>query len=166
MAPTRTWVWVCVAVASAGVLALIAVAGASVYFVSSHVQSSDSTPAGALQSFGTVLASFEGQRPLYELDAHHKPHLAAPSTARPSAPTKAGDLLVLAWDPHDQRLVRLSVPFWLLRFSERRIRVVRDEAGFDFRELRLDVEELGRIGPALVLDYRNQDGRRVLLWTE
>ena len=30
----------------------------------------------------------------------------------------------------------------------------------------LDVDELGRIGPVLLLDYRNQDGVRVLLWTK
>jgi hypothetical protein len=166
MASKRTWIWVGVAVAGTGVLALMAVAGAGVYFVSTHVRSSGSTPAEALQSFSAVAVSFEGQRPLYELDARQKPHLTTPLASRPSSPTKATDLLVQVWDPDEQRLIHVSIPFWLLRFGDQKMRVLRDEAGFDFRELPLDVSELGRIGPALVFDYRNQDGMRVLLWTK
>jgi hypothetical protein len=46
------------------------------------------------------------------------------------------------------------------------VRVMREANGFDFQRLNLDVDELERIGPALVFDFRNQDGVRVLLWTQ
>jgi len=74
--------------------------------------------------------------------------------------------MVQAWNPEDERLVRLSLPFWLLRFTPDKMRTSRREGRFDMHELQLDIPELERIGPALVLDYRNQDGVRVLLWTE
>lgn len=166
MASRKTWIWIGVAVAGTGVLALLAVAGAGVYFVSRHVHTDASSPAEAFQSFDTVAATFAGRRPLYELDAQQKPQLTTPYTALPTSRLKATDLWVQAWDPDDQRLIRLSLPFWLLRFGDRKMRVMRDEGGFDFRELTLDVDELARIGPTLILDYRNQDGVRVLLWTK
>jgi hypothetical protein len=40
------------------------------------------------------------------------------------------------------------------------------DEGFDLEHLNLDGEELARIGPALVFDYRDRDGARVLLWTQ
>ena len=45
------------------------------------------------------------------------------------------------------------------------MRIAHGANGFDFERLNLDVDELERIGPALVFDFRNQDGARVLLWT-
>jgi hypothetical protein len=38
--------------------------------------------------------------------------------------------------------------------------------GFDLKELDLDVKELRRIGPALVHDFRDTSGERVLIWTQ
>ena len=166
MATKKTWIWVAVGVGGTGVLALLAVAGAGLYFVSRHVHTAPSTPPEALRSFAAVAASFEGRRPLYEFDAQQKPHLVTPFASLPTASTPASDLMVQAWDPNDQKLIRLSLPLWLPRFGDRKMRVMRDGGGFDFRELTLDVDELGRIGSVLLLDYRNQDGVRVLLWTQ
>ena len=78
----------------------------------------------------------------------------------------ADTLYMLAWDPDQSRLVRVSLPFWLLRIGRHKVRVMREANGFDFQRLNLDVDELERIGPALVFDFRNQDGVRVLLWTQ
>jgi hypothetical protein len=72
---------------------------------------------------------------------------------------------VQAWDPDEERLVKLSLPLWLLRYGDKKMRVLRDEGGVDLRELTIDANELSRIGPAIVLDYRRPNGLRVLLWT-
>ena len=60
----------------------------------------------------------------------------------------------------------INLPFWILRMGHRRMPVGRRERGFDLNRLNLDVDELERIGPALVFDFRNQDGVRVLVWTQ
>jgi hypothetical protein len=166
MATRRTWVWIVVAVVGGLITCLIAVAGAGVYFVSQRVQASHTAPPDALKSFDEVTTSLAGRPALYELNAEREPQLTTPFASLPSAPVRATDLWVQAWDPEDERLVRLSLPLWLLRFGDKKMRVIRDEGGIALRELTLDVDELGRIGPTLVLDYRRPDGLRILLWTK
>lgn len=165
MAKRRTWLWIVGGVCLAGVFTIIAIAAAGIYFVSSHVQTEPTTGAQAIDAFDAVAASFEGRRPLYELDAHDRPHLKTELASLPTAATRPGALMVQAWDPNQQKLVRVAVPFWLLRLGRNNMRVSNDD-GFDFNRLDLNVDELERIGPTLVLDYRNQDGVRVLLWTK
>lgn len=166
MAKRRTWLWIIGGVAATGLLGIVAVAGAGIYFVSHHVQSESSTGAGALVAFERVTADFPGRRALYELDTQERPQLTTSLSALPTSPSTPTSLMVQAWDPERERLVRLSLPFWLLRMGPDQMRVSKREQGFDFSQLKLDIGELERIGPALVLDYRNQDGVRVLLWTE
>jgi len=166
MAKRRTWLWIIGGVAAAGLLALVAVAAAGVYFVSRHVQADTSTGAQAVEAFDRVTANFAGGRALYELDARERPHLITPLHSLPTSSSPPSALMVQAWDPDNERLVRLALPFWFLRFGPDNMRVSRREHGFDFHQLQLDIDELERIGPALVIDYRNQDGVRVLLWTE
>lgn len=166
MAKRRTWLWIIGGVAAAGLLAIVAVAGAGIYFVSRHVHAEPSTGASALVAFEQVTAAFTNRRALYELDAEERPQLTTSLSTLPTSPTSPTSLMVQAWDPERERLVRLSLPFWLLRFGPEHMRASKREHGFDFHQLQLDIAELERIGPALVLDYRNQDGVRVLLWTE
>jgi hypothetical protein len=71
----------------------------------------------------------------------------------------------MAWDADDERIIRISVPFWLLRMGGQRIDV-NDGQGFDLKDLHLDVRDLERIGPVLVFDYRSASGERVLVWTK
>jgi len=166
MAKRRTWLWIIGGVAATGLLAIVAVAGAGIYFVSRHVHSEPSTGVTALVAFERVTADFANRRALYELDPQERPQLTTSLSTLPTSPTSATSLMVQAWDPERERIIRLSLPFWLLRFGPDHMRVSKQEAGFDFHHLHLDIGELERIGPALVLDYRNQDGVRVLLWTE
>ena len=60
----------------------------------------------------------------------------------------------------------MSVPFWIMRLGRRKFDVIKGDPGFDFDRLKIDVNELERIGPALVLDYRRSSGERVLIWTQ
>lgn len=166
MATKRTWIWIGVGVACAAVLTLVCVAAAGLYFVSRRVQTASATPADAVRSLDAIVASFAGQAPLYRLDAHQKPQLAVGFATLPTSSIRARDLYINVWNPDDGRIVRLSLPFWLLRLGDRQMRVARDEGGVRFSEFSFDVNELERIGPALVLDYRTQDGERILLWTK
>lgn len=165
MATRRSWVWIVCAAFGTGVFVLVAAAGAGVYFVSQHVASEASTDTKALDAFEAVTTGFRGRRPLYELDAQDHPRLTTELSSLPTAPVKPATLMVQAWNPENQRLVRLSLPLWLLKLGPEHVRM-SNKGDFDFSRLSLDLDQLERIGPAIVLDYRNQDGVRVLLWTK
>jgi hypothetical protein len=166
MATRRTWIWIVAGVGGAGVLALVAVAAAGVYFVTQRVQANPATSADAKLAFDGVLEAFGDARPLYELDQTGDPRATRPLRDLPSAEQPPGDLNMLAWDPEHERLVRVALPFWMLRVGQQKLSFSHDHPGFDLDRLNLDVAELGRIAPALVFDYRDEHGVRVLLWTQ
>lgn len=165
MAAKKTWIWIVVACLAAAVVALIAVAAAGVYFVAHHIQTERSSSADALEAFDVVTGSFGGRRPLYELDGSEQPRLARPLTDLPTSVREADALWILAWNPDDERLVRVSLPLWVLGVGRAKMELA-GEHGFDLRRLELDGDELRRIGPALVFDFRSREGTRVLLWTQ
>jgi hypothetical protein len=166
MATRRTWVWVLVAVLSAGLVAIIAIAAGGFYFVTHHISSEDSTSVQATRAFDNVAVSFGGVRPLFEMDNGDQPRPTRPIGQMPTGAKPSRDLLLLAWEPDNQRLVRVTLPFWMLRVGKHKLRIAKEHQGFDLDRLNLDVDELERIGPVLVMDFRNQDGVRVLVWTQ
>lgn len=168
MAPRRrrTWIWIIAAVAAIAVVTVVAVAGAGVYLVSKRVQAEHAVAPQALRAFEQITDRFPQGRPLFEVDSAHEPRLRMPFGDIPSGTLRSTNLWVQAWDPERERLVKLSLPLWILRYGNRRVHVLRDEGGLPLRDLQLDGDELARIGPAIVLDYRRPDGLRVLLWTQ
>jgi hypothetical protein len=164
MASRRTWI--VLGVLGAAVAVLFAAAGAAVYFVTRHVQTRQTSSAEALRQFEEVRTSFGGGRPLFELDQDDEPRPVRPLHELPTSPVAPTSLEILAWDPADARTVRLSLPFWVLRLGKSDVSVVGDGHGFSLEQLDLNADDLARVGPALVLDYRNTEGVRVLLWTK
>ena len=59
----------------------------------------------------------------------------------------------------------IPLVFWMLRLGKQKMDF-GDQHGFNFDRLHLNVAELERIGPTLVLDYRPTSGGRVLIWTQ
>jgi hypothetical protein len=165
MASKKTWIWIIVGVLGMCVLMLLAVAGAGVYFVSSHISTKRTTNGDAFQTFDQARARFKDQRPLLELDNMEKPRVTKPLSEFPTSSTRPEELCVLAWNPDEERVVQVSLPFWLLKLGRRKM-AVRGDNGFDLNRLNLDMNELDRIGPMLVLDMRTPNGQRVLVWTK
>jgi hypothetical protein len=165
MASRKTWVWVVVALLGIGLLTLIVVAGAGIYFVTSHIKSEHTTSAEALQSFDRVKATLPNTQPLFELGEDERPRRLRPTDELPTAAAAPETLQLLAWDPESERLIRVSMPLWLIRFGKGRMRLANDHQSLELDRLELDAEELERIGPALLFDVRNHDGTRLLLWT-
>lgn len=165
MAPSKkTWLWILVAVLGLGVVFVIAVAGFGVYFVSNHVRAGQSTSADAFRSFDEARARFKEQPPVFELDNREHPRQLRQFADMPASATKADLLYILAWDPDRERLVKVSMPFWVLRLGRQKIDLM--SGGFDFQSLQLDVNQLDRVGPVLLFDYRTPNGQRVLVWTQ
>jgi hypothetical protein len=161
----KHWLWSVAGFNATCVIGQVLVAGAGVYFVSHHIAVHTTTSAAALRQLDDARARFKNVDPLIEIDALEQPHVVHPLSTLPSSATHPDTLHMLAWDPDERRLARIALPFWVLRVGRRKMDLLPD-AGVTFDELNLDVAELERIGPALVLDYRRPAGSRVLIWTQ
>lgn len=165
MATKKTWLWIIGALFGIGVMGLLVLAGAGMYFVSQHVEAERSTGAEALRTFDAARNVFKDP-PLFELDNVDRVRITRQLTKLPTSRVKPQHLWILAWDPQDERIVKVSLPFWLLRLGRRKIDIMSGDRGFDLERLNLDVGELERIGPTLVVDHRIPTGERVLIWTQ
>jgi hypothetical protein len=162
----RIWLWIIVGGLTAGAVVLVTAAGAGMYFVSHHVDTAHASGADAIAACDAILASLPSPRPLYEIDSDDRLRLVRPIEDLPTGSAHPDTLRILTFDPDDQRLVKVSLPFWMLRLSRAKFHVTGADRAFDLRRLNLDSAELQRLGPALVLDFRDRDGARVLLWTQ
>jgi hypothetical protein len=161
----KTWVWIVIAVFAVCVLSLVAIAGAGFYYVTRHVQSKSVSPAAAAREFDTIKAGFGGQKPLIELDG--RGHFVRANTARSTDHRPVPEQLhVLAFDQSDRRIVRVTVPFWLLRFKTGGATIDLNGNRMDLEDLKLSVEDLERYGPSLIVDHLAPDGDRVLVWSK
>lgn len=166
MATKKTWILVIVGILSACVLALVVIAGAGVYFVTRHIHTQRTESTDAMRSLDRARARFKDQRPLIEVDANGRPSVSTPLAELPPGRTEPNELIVLAWNPDDERVVTVTLPFWLLRLGHRKIDLMNGDKDFDLDRLNLDVDQLQRIGPRLVFDWRRPTGERVLIWTQ
>ena len=108
---------------------------------------------------GCPLGNFAG-----DLLKRIQPHLQRPLSEIPNGSVKPENLWILAWDPDEEKVVKLSLPFWMLRMGRKKMTVM-ESSGFDLERLNVDWRELERIGPALVFDLKSSRGERVLIWT-
>jgi hypothetical protein len=162
----KTWVWIVIAVIAVCILGLVAIAGVGFYYVSQHVETKHATPATAATEFEAVKAGFAGQKPLIELDNRGqflRAHTDRPVPAQSKSPDQ---LCLLAFDPSDSRIVRFSLPFWLLRMKAGNTTIDLNGNRMDLEDLRLSVEDLERYGPTLIVDHQAPDGQRVLVWSK
>jgi hypothetical protein len=166
MATGKTWLKIILVVMALGMLGMCAIAGAGVYFVSQHVNTSSISASDALQQFDDARAKFKNVRPLLEIDANEAVNQLRTISDIPTADVKATTLLVMAWDPTDERIVNFKIPLWVLGMGERKIDLGIGAESFDMRRLKIDVKDLERIGPALVLDLKAPSGDRALVWTQ
>jgi hypothetical protein len=83
---------------------------------------------------------------------------------------RASHLNVLAWDPGDREMVRVSVPLWLVRTAEHDIdwdEVDGDEHDHERwrrRMGKLRWEDIERAGPGILVEVTEDEGDRVLIW--
>lgn len=165
MKTRRTWVLVVfgvlVLMVFIGIGAIIAVAA---WFQQSF-ETEVATEQGARSEFDTVRHSFANRPPLLEI-RNGKPAYAAGGENQVPGTSSPETLHVMVWDRDDERLVRFTVPFWLLRMKAGPIELSSygsdlDESGVDLR-----VEDVERFGPGLILDHTEDAGDRILVWTK
>lgn len=164
----KTWISILIAaVIVVGVLA-IAIVGGTAYFFSRHINTQFTPPENAKQQFTEARARFAGQQPLIEIRKNDEAvlHKEVIPTSGPAA--KLESLRVLAYDTRANKLVRVSIPFWLLRMAPSKHLSFLNDNGIDFDSdrVRLTLDDLERRGPGLILDQADRRGSQVLVWTE
>jgi hypothetical protein len=70
----------------------------------------------------------------------------------------------VVFSPQENKLVRISLPFWLLRMSpDGTVDIKNDDV--DLGKMRLSIDDLEAAGPGPLLLRKSGDSR-VLAWTE
>ncbi len=162
----KTWVWVIVGVFVVGILCVIAMAAAGIYYFTQSIEAKKASPTVAASEFDAVRERFRGQKPLIELDERGRFLRSNVDRPAPKNARRPESLYVLAFDPDDEGLVKLTVPFWLLRMKLGNSHVDFGDSRMDLEDLKLTVEDLERFGPTLILDQTNAGGDRVLVWSQ
>ena len=161
----KAWVWVVVAVFAICVLGVVAIAGTGYYFFTRHFDTKVTSPAGASVEFEQAKAQFIGQKPLIELDERGRFLRANPDRPPNADRRRPEQLYVLAFDPDDERIVKVTIPFWLLRLKARGT-IDFNGGTLELEDLKLSVEDLERFGPTLIVDHKATSGERVLVWSQ
>jgi len=165
----KTWVSVLIAsVIIVGIMA-IAVVGGTAYFFYRHINTEFTPRENAEQQFEQARARFAGRLPLIEMRRDDEPivHRELLESARGGG-GKIEVIRVLAYDAAARKLVRVSIPFWLIRLAPgNRFSFLNEhDIDFDSDRIRLTTDDLDRLGPSLILDTRDRRGALVLVWTE
>jgi hypothetical protein len=164
----KTWVSVVIAgVIIVGILAATAIGGTA-FFIYRHVNTQFTPDDNAKQQFAAARERFSGQKPLIEIRKGDEPIFHRDTIPATMPAAKLETLRVLAYDTHAGKLVRVSIPFWLLRLAPSRHVSFMNDTGIDFDSdrVRLTLEDLERRGPGLILDQADKRGSQVLVWAE
>jgi flagellar basal body-associated protein FliL len=163
--PKRTWLWIILGVFA--VLFVLAVGGVAftAYWVGSHMEFVETPAPDAAKSFDEIRAKFPGQRPLIEFKDGDREAITTNQTAGASS-VKLTTLHIIAFDNGEGRLVKVDVPFWLLRMRSGPIDFNSYASGAGDERVRLSVEDIERRGPGIVLDLAERNEGRVLIWAE
>jgi hypothetical protein len=143
-----------------GVLCVAGIAGVAWFFLSVF-ESSGSDEASAARSFDEIRRRFAGVTPVLEMRDRKPVVVRQLPAAVPAGQLR--DVQVLTWNPDDAKLSSIRLPFWLLRMDDDPIEVTVDGQG---QRLEMTVAEIEGYGPTLLLDYTDEDGTRMLVWTE
>src|SRR5436190_19476330 len=100
MAKVKTWVWVIIGIVAAGILCIVALAAAGLWFVRSHVNIRSVSVSAASSDFDSVRGRFQSQRPLIELD--DRGDFVRANTDRAAGTSRPETLNVMVFDPDDE----------------------------------------------------------------
>lgn len=162
----RQWAIAGGVVVLAGAIGLTAIAASCAMLVSRQIEVREGESVVTFEQESARVLARLGDVPALIEDTPTGPRLSPGNLERRKATAgskRPEALWVLVWAPDDQKIVRLTLPFWLLRLSPQGIEIKVDDVDLD--KLRLSVDDLERAGPGLVL-IRNDERSRVLAWTE
>ena len=162
----KTWVWIVVGIVVVGIIGIITMAAAGLYFFTRNIQTTQASPAVASRSFDEVRARFSDQKPLIELDNDGEFLRSNLERARPANPPVLEAIHVMAYDTDDSRVVNVTIPFWLMRMQRGGSVINFNGNDMNLEDLKITIEDLERFGPTLIVDHKSSRGDRVLVWSQ
>jgi len=170
---TKSWLLIGCGVAIFLVMVGVAVVGGLGYYIyqqfgmhATFVKRED-----AAQQLDAVRAKFAGQSPKIAIKetGDGKPDL---TLAKPVAsPVSLTSLHVSAYDPSKDKLVEMTIPFWLLRMVPEGGGTVNVNGEEVLNHLstpsgKLTAKDIEALGPGLLVDDTRPDGTRVIIWSD
>jgi hypothetical protein len=165
---TKGCLWIGLGVAVVGAMVCVAlVAGVGYWAYASFAPDArfvDQATADA--QIEEIRARFKQQKPLIDIEDDETARLQ--TEGRPGGFTgQLRSLHIAAYDTHAGKLVRFSVPFWMLRMAPDGKVSVGDGMLDGVRGAdQITVKQLEALGPGLLIDESKPDGGRVIVWTE
>jgi hypothetical protein len=165
---TRKGLWIALGSCGFLVLAAVAIVGVIAFSVLRHLDVSRVSAASAEREHARLRDRFTGQTPLLQIDKDHPENIEVHRAAERVSQGSITALHIFAWNPRDGKVVKLDLPFWLLRLQSRSESVNWNWNGeeLSFDNVRISIKDLERHGPGLILDFEGRGGQRVLLWSE
>ena len=166
----KGWLWIALGVACLVVMVGAVVVGGLAYVIYQQLAIKQSVvePTDAAKQLDELRAQFH-EPPHVQLswrpDGHPDVTLSKPKTPSTVALTV---MHVAAFDPKEHHLVRVTVPFWLIRVAGAKMSFTGAEIlhDLDTPSGRLTPADIEALGPGLLVDDRQPDGTQVLIWTE
>ena len=167
----KGFLWIALGVVCLVVMVGAVVAGGLAYVVYQQFALKQTVvePTDAAKEFDLLRARFHDSPHLqftWKPDGRPDVTLRRPQT--PSAVSLTA-MHVTAFDPKERHLVRVTVPFWLLRLTpEWKMHMHGTEMlnDLDTPSGRLTPADVEALGPGLLVDDKQPDGTQVLIWTE
>lgn len=147
-------------------LCVIAVVGLGIWLFRSAVNTEASNEATASRAFEEVRGRFSAVGPVLEIRDRELVLLRKAPDAAPAH--RIQTIHVLTWNPDEGNLTRITVPMWVLRMSDDPIDLSTDpRSGVSIRNgISIRPEDIERYGPTLLVDHQDEDGERVLVWSD
>lgn len=159
----KTWISILIAAVIVVAAMAAAIVGSTAFFFYRHISTQSTSRENAADEFARARQRFAGRQPLIEFK-NDQPVVHRSDRA---STEKIETLQLLAYDEGERKIVRVNVPFWLLRLApSKNVRFLDNNLDFDSDKAQLTVDDLQRHGPGLILDQRDRRGTQVLVWTE
>jgi hypothetical protein len=167
MSKKTSWAVIIVAVSAFVLIVGVGLVGVVGYVIYQQFafQAKSATEMSADEEFAEIVAKFDGQKP-YLVIRNGEPVVSdAPATA-PGKPVEA--LHIIVWDPDERKVIKLNMPFWLLRMTKGQPIKISSNDDPDAQRVKLQItaDDLERRGPGLILDHKEASGERVLVWAQ
>jgi hypothetical protein len=162
---TRRWIPIVLGVLLVLFLGMAALIGSCAYMVHKQVQVREAASLGDYErEAAAIMTRFKGVPPLIE-DGPSGPVVSRKAiTLRGKRGGGIENLRILVFSTREGKLVRLTLPIWLLRMSpDGRMDINSDEVGLENVKLSISDVEMAGPGPLYV---RARKDSHVLVWTE
>lgn len=165
MTAKRKWLPILGGIAVLVVFAGLGAAWVGVSWFREHLEVTPASSGDATRTFDEIRARFPGRAPLLEFSGG-APRVNQETRGSNRAGASLTTLHVVAWDPDDGQIARFDIPFWLLRLKSGPIRFSAYASGLGKVGTSLDVEDIERYGPGIIIDASMPRGERALVWAE